>query len=113
MLYQYKGIVTKIYDADTITVDIDLGFSIWMKDQVFRLAGINAPEVKGVSKDAGIKARDVLRQWIPIGSEILLITEKDKKEKYGRYLAKVYIDPKDKSVNERLILEGYAVPYME
>ena len=32
-MYQYKAHVIKIVDGDTVDVDIDLGFGIWMKDE--------------------------------------------------------------------------------
>ena len=48
MLYSYKIHVRRIIDADTIEVDIDLGFGIVMTGQKIRLFGINAPEV-GIS----------------------------------------------------------------
>ncbi len=30
-LYQYKAFVTKVYDGDTITVEIDLGLKLLLK----------------------------------------------------------------------------------
>ena len=80
-MYTYKAIVKKIYDADTITVDIDLGFGIWMNNQSIRLYGINAPEVKGEEREDGLVSRDILRKWLPIDSVITLVTIKDDKEK--------------------------------
>jgi micrococcal nuclease len=116
-MYEYKAIVKKIYDADTVTVDIDLGFGTWLKNQQIRLYGINAPEIRGESKEAGIIARDTLIKWIPIGSEIILRTFKDDKEKYGRWLGEIFVpDEATKeltSINEQLVGGGYAVRYME
>jgi len=119
-MYEYKAIVKKVYDADTITVDIDLGFGTWLKNQQIRLYGINAPEVRGESKVAGFAARDALLKWMPLESEIIIVTIKDDKEKYGRWLGKIYLQHLvfDKgavliSVNERLVTEGYAIKYME
>jgi micrococcal nuclease len=116
-MYEYKAIVRKIYDADTITVDIDLGFGTWLKNQQIRLYGINAPEVRGESKEAGLAARDVLIKWIPIGSDIIIKTHKDDKEKYGRWLGEIFVpDIAAKeltSINEQLVAGGYAVRFME
>lgn len=39
-MYEYRAIVTDIYDGDTITVDIDLGFHAWQKNMKLRLYGI-------------------------------------------------------------------------
>ena len=49
-MYEYRAFVTKVYDGDTITVDIDLGFGVQLKKQSIRLSGINAPEVRGPSR---------------------------------------------------------------
>lgn len=59
-LYHYRAIVKEVHDGDTITVDIDLGFHTWIHDEHIRLAQINAPEVIGASKAAGIASRDFL-----------------------------------------------------
>lgn len=109
-MYEYKAIVRSIYDADTIRVDIDLGFDIWAKNQSIRFYGINAPELQGETLTEARKSRSWLINRIPIGSEITLITHKDKKEKYGRYLATVYIN--GSNINDELVENGLAVPYI-
>ena len=52
-MFEYKAIVISVYDADTITVDIDLGFHIWARSEKIRLFGIDAPEVRGPSARRG------------------------------------------------------------
>lgn len=108
-MYEYRARVAYIYDADTIRLDVDCGFSVWLHRVPFRLAGINAPELGTVE---GRAARDWLRQMLPVGSEIIAITYKDQGDKYGRYLADLYA-PNDvtESVNQKLINYGHAVPY--
>ena len=116
-MYEYKAICIAVYDGDTITVDIDLGFGIWMKKQKIRLYGINAPELRGgtiETKAAGRASRDRLRELI-LDKEIRIKTHKeDKKGKYGRWLGWAFLKPRDTglrilSVNERLVAEGHAV----
>jgi micrococcal nuclease len=110
-MYEYRGYVRKIYDGDTITVDIDLGFGIVFKGQKLRLLRLNAPEVRGEQRPEGLKSRDALRELI--GNKWVTIrTTKDKKGKYGRWLAEVLIDQNDTqlNVNDWLITEGYADP---
>ena len=53
-MYEYCAKVVSVYDGDTITVDIDLGFGIVLKKQKLRLLGINTPEVRGAEKILGI-----------------------------------------------------------
>lgn len=56
--YRYGALVTAIYDGDTIICDIDWGKKYWSKDEIIRLYGINAQEIKR-SKAKGIDAADV------------------------------------------------------
>ena len=101
-MYEYKAFVTKVYDGDTITVDIDLGFGVFLRAQKIRLAGIDAPEIRGTERNLGIITRDRLREMI-LNKEVTLKTYKDRKGKYGRWIADVYCD--DVFINERLIDE--------
>ncbi len=105
-LYFYKAYVEKVYDGDTITCTIDCGFNMSMKNQKIRLYGINCPELRGAEKEAGKVARDQLRNQI-LHKNILIETFKDKKGKYGRYLATVFLD--SVNINEWLVQNGYAV----
>lgn len=105
--YHYKAEVVSVYDADTMTVEVDLGFDV-STTQRLRLYGINAWEVRGDEKPEGIIARDWFRQQVPIGSTIYLKTQKDKRGKYGRYLATVYKDLHSQALNDRLVELGHA-----
>ena len=60
-MYEYRAYVRKVYDGDTVTVDIDLGFDVVLKAQKIRLVRINAPEVRGKQRLEGLKSRDALR----------------------------------------------------
>lgn len=108
-MYDYKALVTKVYDADTITVDIDLGFGIWTSKQKIRLFGINAPEVRGAEKSSGRVSRDWLREQI-LGKEILLKTYKagTGKGKYGRWLGDIFIPGDPESLNLKMVALGLA-----
>ncbi len=107
-MYEYSAEVKKVYDGDTITVDFDLGFGIILRKQKIRLVGINAPEVRGKQREAGLKTRDSLRARI-LGKTVPNKTSKDKKGKYGRWLGEVYI--KDENINQWLLNEGLASEY--
>ena len=43
-MFEYKCVITKIIDGDTVDVDIDLGFDIILSNQRIRLSGIDTPE---------------------------------------------------------------------
>ena len=110
-MYTYKAIVKRIYDGDTITVDIDLGFGIIFKDQTIRLLGIDTPELRGEERSDGLKSRSFVVERLPINSEVIITTVKDRKEKFGRYLATVYYGDDMKNLNEELLQNGMAKPY--
>jgi micrococcal nuclease len=107
-LYTYRATVTSVYDGDTITCTISLGFDIELKDQKIRLLGINAPEVRGEQRESGLVTRDRLREKID-GKQVLLKTKKDKKGKYGRWLGTIWLGEED--VNQWLLTEGLAKVY--
>jgi len=109
-MYTYKAFVRRVYDGDTITCDIDLGFNMLMKNQKIRLYGINTPEIRGESREKGLIARDALRNKIS-NKWIIIKTYKDRKGKYGRWLADLYEDENDESINNWLLKEGYAEKY--
>jgi len=115
-MYEYKAKVIDVYDADTMRVDIDLGFGVWIKNQVIRWLKIDAWEVRGEERDMGILARDRVRELI-LDKEVILKTYKDEKGKYGRWLAEVYLPGValewENSINQQLINEGHAEPYLE
>lgn len=108
-LYHYKALVTDAYDGDTITVEIDLGLKTAVKGEKLRLLRINAPELRGAEKVAGKASRDYLRSRI-LGKEILVETFKDRKGKYGRYLAEIWLEEDGSfvNINDELVEKGFA-----
>lgn len=108
-LYFYKARVIRIYDGDTIFLDIDLGLSTFVKSEKIRLARINAPELRGPEKEKGKEARDFLKDLMS-RKNILLETIKDKKGKYGRYLGEIWIETENgfENVNELMVKNGHA-----
>ena len=108
-MYTYEAKIIKVTDGDTVHADINLGFGVILKDTILRLHGINAPEMKGASSHLGQISKSRLEELV-LGKEVTLKTFKDKKEKYGRLLAQIWLD--ELNVNEQLILEGYAKSFM-
>lgn len=109
MIYKYDNVeVLKIYDADTITVLIDLGFDIKIK-KTLRFDSINAYEIKGEEKPLGEKAKEYLETFFNVGDKINITSYEV--DKYGRVLADIYtLD--GVHVNEELVRSGHAIPYM-
>jgi len=108
-LYHYTAHVLSVYDGDTCRVDIDLGLGIWIRNEKLRLARINAPELTGDTKVAGMASRDALRELID-GKEIIIETIKDQRGKYGRYLAEIWLEQNGGfiNINDELVAQGHA-----
>ena len=112
-LYHYKARVVKIVDGDTVYCDVDLGFHFNNKLMLFRLAGVNTPELRGMSREAGLKAKEFVLNKI-YNKDVILMTKKDAKEKYGRYLAYIYFKDDDDNwvcINDLLVKDGLAEVY--
>ena len=105
-MYEYTAKVTNVVDGDTIDVDIDLGFDVHINTRL-RLAGVNCAEL---NTPEGVLARR-WTQYNLLGTTVTIKTDKDKKEKYGRYLAVVEVPSWSYNFNDALIKKGYAVAY--
>lgn len=112
-LYNYRAKVVGIYDGDSVTLDIDLGFKSWLKKQKVRLYGIDTPEIRGEERLDGLVSRARLRELIE-GREVIITSYKDKTGKYGRWLATIFLDCGNDNwcnINQLLVDEGLAEVY--
>lgn len=107
-MYVYRCEILRVVDGDTVDAEIDLGFSIVYRTRI-RLLGINTPETKGATKAEGLRAKDTLAMWLASAKQIVVETALDKRGKFGRVLGTLYAD--EVNLNERLVDEGFAVPY--
>jgi micrococcal nuclease len=101
-MYDYSATVVSVHDGDTATFDIDLGFRIFSRSAL-RFYGIDAPEL---STEKGKAARAHLKDVLPVGQKVRLVTTRNEFDKYGRYLATVYLE--DMNLNEALVDAGFA-----
>lgn len=121
LTYLYKATVVRCIDGDSVVFDIDCGFDLHLKAQSVRLYGIDTAETRGGTDDLkalGNLAKDYVSQMIPEGSEVLLKTHLDRRGKFGRILAEVFMPEapdnegyQPKSLNDILLEELLAVPY--
>jgi len=115
-VYEYRCKVLKIIDGDTVDVDIDLGFGVWLRNERVRLYGIDTPESRTsdkIEKYYGLLAKQFLKDHL--GKDCTLRTRKDEKGKFGRILGEfiVYDHATDRemTINDIMIREGHAVAY--
>ena len=110
-MFEYYAKVLKIVDGDTIDVMVDLGMGVHRKERL-RFSRINAWEVRGEHKEKGRLAKARVAELIPVGEKIIIKTQKDKRGKFGRYLAEIIILYADQTnLNDLLLNEGHAVLY--
>ena len=111
-MYEYKCKVTRVVDGDTVDIDIDLGFGVWLHKERVRIYGIDTPESRTrdkVEKGFGLLAKEFVKGFVK-GSSVILRTQKyDAKGKFGRILGDIIVD--DKSLSETMIQEHHAVEY--
>ena len=121
-MYEYKALVDRVVDGDTIDVTIDLGFKTWKKVRV-RMEGINTPESRTrdlEEKKLGLAAKDRLVEILKYNHNECTLKVSGV-GKFGRAIASVYVETlspaSNKSsmteinVNKQLIEEGHAVAY--
>jgi len=109
-MYTYKAEVTSVYDGDTITATVDLGFRSF-RVMRFRLWGIDTPELRGPEREQGLIVRDIVRAKI-LGKFVTIKSYKDKTGKYGRYLAEIILED-GTNLNDWLVANGHAVEYLK
>tara|TARA_B100001175_G_scaffold36034_1_gene26255 strand:- start:174 stop:599 length:426 start_codon:yes stop_codon:yes gene_type:complete len=115
-MYEYRCKIVKIVDGDTVDVDIDLGFGVWMHKERIRLYGIDTPESRTRDLDEkkyGLIAKSWIEKFMPLGSTQTLITQKDKSGKFGRILGKFRVNDGsyDIILNDWMISNHHAVAY--
>jgi len=113
-LYHYKAIVAKVVDGDTIYCNVDLGFSTVHKMLVFRLANVNTPELKGDQRTAALNSKNFVIDKV-LNKEVIILTKKDSKDRYGRYLATIFYQDNEDWIclNDLLIQKGLAEIYKD
>lgn len=137
-MFEYKVVVTNVHDGDTFRGDIDLnkttflpgnqpaeidlGFNfvlrvepdgmhhrLWLTKQPFRFNRINTPEITGVEKPLGQVSKEFANKYLTVGAAVSVRTVKDKKEKYGRYLADIFPEGfAGPCLNDMLVEQGFA-----
>jgi micrococcal nuclease len=112
-MYQYKiKKIHRIIDGDTIDVEISLGFNITIVQRV-RLKDIDAAETRTKDlkeKAEGLMAKEWLEKELSKPGEWIIETTKD--DKYGRILGTLYLVGEPVTVNERMVNDGIARPYL-
>jgi micrococcal nuclease len=117
-MYEYRCKIRRVVDGDTVDIDIDLGFGVWLHKERVRIYGIDTPESRTrdlEEKKFGLMAKEFVKKFVKgdkrnIKSNIILRTQKyDAKGKFGRILGDIIVD--GTSLSDTMIKEHHAVPY--
>ena len=115
-MYEYRCKIIRVIDGDTVDIDIDLGFQVWIRGERVRIMGIDTPESRTSDKTEkvfGLASKARLKELLH--GEVILKTEvskagEDMKGKFGRILGDFILEDGRKAT-EVLIEEGHAVLY--
>ena len=105
-----RGTVVTVFDGDTVEVALDGG-----RVETVRYLLIDTPELhhpkRGV-EEFGLEAALANRALV-LGKRVRLETDVQSRDRYGRLLATVWLDMPQGTVlvNERLVEEGFALPF--
>ena len=111
-MYEYRCKVVHIVDGDTVDVDIDLWFGVWLHKERIRMYGIDTPESRTsdkVEKVYGKAATEFLTKWTNAG-DLTLRTFKDDRGKFGRILGELWYG-REHNINQLLVDNNHAVSY--
>ena len=111
-MYEYRCKVRRVVDGDTVDIDIDLGFGVWLHKERVRIYGIDTPESRTRDKEEkkyGLMAKEFVKQFVKGGSIMLTTQKYDAKGKFGRILGDIIVD--NKSLSDTMIQEHHAVIY--
>jgi len=88
-IWTYPAHVVRVIDGDSVVVDIELGYGVWLHKQHLRLYGIDAPERNRIAtRKEGEKSRDFLIDMLNDTDPIWI--HSIGKDKYGRWLTDIY-----------------------
>jgi len=109
-LYNYKADLVRVVDGDTIVVKLHLGLGVVFEKFKIRLARINTPEMR---EAGGPEAKEFFQKFLKDHSRMIVVTLKDKKDKYGRYLCEVFVAAGEEWINmsDKLVEKGLAAMY--
>ena len=112
-MYEYKATVKRIIDGDSLVLDIDLGFYMFMNETKIRLYGLDTPEMNSedpLLRLQGVLATRYLYDNLKVGDKVIIKTVLDKREKYGRLLGTIFTKG-GVNINEGLLQNRLAVSY--
>lgn len=110
-----RAMMLAVVDGDTLDVEIDLGWSMRLKERL-RLESVNTPETRGdAEREAGRWVKAKVAEYLPAETPLLIAsTVYDRtgraRGKFGRTIALVYRAEDGWCLNQRLLEDKLAWP---
>lgn len=101
--YVFNAKVVRVIDASTVALDVDLGFHMWLHNQVFVLQNVPAP-APDADAATSMAAKTRTQNVIVANDEVVLQSIRDKTDKSGAYHAVLWKD--GENLNDRIISEA-------
>ena len=99
-MFEFPAKLIRCVDADTVRLEMDVGFGMIRREASYRLSRIDAPEL---STDAGKLAKAALEGHL---AGKTLVAQTYKADNFGRYLIELQGD--GANVSDWLVANGYA-----
>ena len=107
-LYNYRCLVKRVVDGDTVQAEIDLGFHLKFTSMV-RMLYYDAPEVMRIharSEDEineGLLAKNELIGLVLDRPNLMIKTQLERTDKYGRVLGLLWFEGDPQTVNNQML----------
>lgn len=100
-MYTYNATITNVVNGNTVDADIDLGFSVVLRQRV-KLYGVE------IIADKETEAKEQLKDLLK--GDVVIETMLNKRGKYGRIMGKLFVqdDNKQIDVNRHMVDKGFA-----
>ena len=112
-MYEYKCKILRVVDGDTVDIDIDLGFGIWMHKERVRMMGIDTPESRTRNLEEKVRgklSKKYLTELLKSSKKLIVKTHKGSETgKFGRILGELFGN--GVNLNLKMCTDGYAVQY--
>lgn len=107
--YVFWAELDRVVDGNTLSLNLDLGFGVWVHKQSIALLASDG----SIPKDEAARQTDQarakkLRELLAESTEIVVKTIRDKETKPPRYLATIWVD--GENLNEALEIMPVPVP---
>lgn len=105
----------RVVDGDTVDVLVDLGFRRYSRERV-RIAGIDAPEQHGATRQEGLASTEFVQRWFDsISLHDRFLLDSHRADSFGRWLGSIYRLSPDgvvgESLADALVAAGRATVY--